>query len=208
MPSQPAMHSTAPRTYLRMDAFDEAAAWRAAKAGDGNAFGELFDAHTARVYRHALRMTGGVHDAQDVAAAAFLELWRSRDRVRVVDDSVLPWLLATTTNLALNQGRGLRRHQAFLSRLPRQELLADSAEAEALAVVGSGLSPRLRREIRALSATDQRLLALVGLEDYTLRAAAQALDITEQAARSRWQRIRRRLAEQPHPNSLALAAEH
>ena len=66
------------RTYQGMNPLDEAGAWGRAAAGDGDAFGRLFDAHHGRVYRHGLRLTGDVHDAEDVLAAAFLELWRRR----------------------------------------------------------------------------------------------------------------------------------
>ena len=82
-----------------MNAPDEAVTWRLALAGDGDAFGLIFDAHSGRVYRHARRLTNGVHDAEDVLGAAFLELWRRREDVRVVDGSVLPWLLVTTLAL-------------------------------------------------------------------------------------------------------------
>lgn len=102
-----------------MDPFDESVAWRRALDGDGEAFGRLFDAHSARVFRHARRLTSDVHDAEDVVAAAFLELWRRRRDVRTVNDSVLPWLLVTATNLSLNHGRGLRRYRSLLDRLPR-----------------------------------------------------------------------------------------
>ena len=191
-----------------MNELDEAATWRRAVAGDGNAFGRIFDAHSARVYQHALRLTRDVHDAEDVLAGAFLELWRRRNGVRVVDDSVLPWLLVTASNLALNQGRGLRRYQAFIARLPRQEPRVDAAEAQALLRADLDVDPALLREIRSLTSTDQLLLALVALEGYPLRAAAEAIGLTEHAARSRWQRLRRRLVQHHAPDSLALALEH
>ena len=57
-------------------------------------------------------------DAEDVAASAFLELFRRRDDVRVVNGSVLPWLLVTASNLARNSARARRRYQEFLARLP------------------------------------------------------------------------------------------
>ena len=196
------------RTYQGMNPLDEAGAWGRAAAGDGDAFGRLFDAHSGRVYRHALRLTGDVHNAEDVLAAAFLELWRRRKDVRVVDGSVLPWLLVTAGNLALNQGRGLRRHRAFLARLPRQEQQVDPAEVQALLRADLDVEPHLLAAIKTLSSTDQQLLALVALEDYPLRAAAEALGLTEDAARSRWQRIRRRLAQNRTPDLLALALEH
>ncbi len=191
-----------------MNTRDEAATWRSAAAGDGEAFGRLFDAHQGRVYRHALRLTGNVHDAEEVVAGAFLELWRRRRSVRVVENSVLPWLLVTTGHLALNHGRGMRRYRALIARLPHAEPNAAAAEDLALSRADLDVDPGLLSAIGALSSTDQHLLALVALEDYTLRAAAEALGITEQAARSRWQRVRRRLAHDRTFDPLALVLEH
>ncbi|HQU00577.1 MAG TPA: sigma factor, partial [Acidimicrobiales bacterium] len=83
------------------------------------------------MFRHALRMTANVHDAEDVTAGAFFELWRRQKSVRVVDGSVLPWLLVTTTNLARNLTRGLRRYRALIDSLPRAQSVS-SAEDVAL----------------------------------------------------------------------------
>ena len=55
-----------------------------------------------------------------------------------------------------------------------------------------GVDPLLLTAIRDLPALDQQLLALVALEGYPLADAAIALNMSTQAARSRWQRIRRR----------------
>jgi RNA polymerase sigma-70 factor (ECF subfamily) len=191
-----------------MNASDEATSWREAIAGDGDAFGRIFDAHKGRVYRHARRQTGDVHDAEDVLAAAFLELWRRRKDVRLVDGSVLPWLLVTAHNLALNQRRGLRRHRAFLARLPHQVPQVDAAETDALLRADLDVDPGLMVAIRALSGSDQQLLALVALEDYPLGVAAEVLGLTEQAARSRWQRVRRRLAQNHRSDAPTFAVEH
>ena len=119
-------------------------------------------------------------------------MWRRRDKVTVVEGSVTPWLLATTTNLALNQRRGLRRYQTFLARLPRAEAATEDAAETALSGA-LGVDPLLLTAIRDLPALDQQLLALVALEGYPLADAAIALNMSTQAARSRWQRIKRRL---------------
>lgn len=196
------------RTSPGMTMFDEAATWRLALAGDGDAFGRVFDAHQQRVYRHAFRMVSDQHDAEDVLAATFLELWRRRHAVRVVDGSVLPWLLVTAGNLSLNHGRGLRRYRVFLNRLPRSEEFVAPAETQALSQLDLDVDPALLATITSLNVTDRQLLSLVALEDYPLRAAAEVLGLSEQAARSRWQRLRRRLAQQHTPDSLTLAVEH
>lgn len=192
---------------MGMSGFSDASDWSAAMAGDGEAFGRIFDRHQTRVYRHSLRLTGEVHDAEDVLAAAFLELWRRRSAVRIVDGSVLPWLLVTTNNLCLNRGRSLRRYRAFLAGLPHQEPGNVDAETAALSRADLDIDPRLLAEIRRMAPMDQQLLALVALEDLPLRQAAAALGVSEQAARSRWQRIRRRLADNATPdNATALGA--
>jgi RNA polymerase sigma-70 factor (ECF subfamily) len=176
-----------------VEALDVAADWTRAMAGDGDAFGRVFDRVSGRVYRHALRLTGNRHDAEDVLAATFLELWRRRKDVRVVDGSVLPWLLATATNLSLNHGRSRRRYRAFLGRLPRDEQPVDAAETQALTRADLDVDPALIAAIRQLKPIDQQLLALVALEGWKLGSAAMALGLSEPAARSRWQRIRRQL---------------
>jgi RNA polymerase sigma-70 factor (ECF subfamily) len=188
-----------------MDPLDEPAAWRRALAGDGNAFGRLFDAHSGRVFRHARRLTDDVRDAEDVTAAAFLELWRRRRNVRIVNESVLPWLLVTATNLSLNQRRGLRRYRTLLARLPRNS--GEGCEATGLLPEDLDVDPELLASIRALNPLDQKLLALVALEDVPLREAAEVLGLSEQAARSRWQRLRKRItADYTPPGALAVAS--
>jgi DNA-directed RNA polymerase specialized sigma24 family protein len=79
--------------------------WARSLAGDETAFAALFDRHGNRVFGHAHRLVDDRHTAQDVTAATFLELWRCRDRVRLVNASAAPWLLVTATNVARNQTR-------------------------------------------------------------------------------------------------------
>jgi len=168
---------------------DETALWSRARSGDGRAYAALFDAHRDRAFRHALRLVASAHDAEDVVAAAFLELWRKRETVPIVDGSVLPWLLATTTNLARNSGRGLRRYRAAIDRLPRSQDLADPAETA---------EERIAREhllaaVRALGEPDATLVLLTSLEGLTSAEAAAALGLSPGAARVRMHRARKRL---------------
>ena len=168
---------------------DEAALWSRARSGDGRAFAALFDAHRDRAFRHALRLVASAHDAEDVVAAAFFELWRRRDAVPVVDDSVLPWLLVTTSNLARNSGRGVRRHRAAIDRLPRSQHLEDPAETAAERIARD----ELVAAVRALGDPDAALVLLTALEGCTPSEAAVALGLSPGAARVRLHRARRRL---------------
>ena len=71
----------------------EAGLWARSLDGDAEAFGVLFDQHRDRVFGQASRLVGGRHEAEDIAASAFLELWRRRNDVRLVGGSVLPCLV-------------------------------------------------------------------------------------------------------------------
>lgn len=97
-----------------MAATDEQADWRAAQDHDSAAFSRLFDRHRDVVFRQALRLVSQRAVAEEVASAAFFELWRSRDAVVLVDGSVRPWLLATAANLARIGHRTRVRRESFL----------------------------------------------------------------------------------------------
>ncbi|GAB6903898.1 RNA polymerase sigma factor [Kineosporia succinea] len=60
-----------------------------ARSRAGGAFGALFDRHHPGIYRRPLSLTSDRSAAEDVVATVFLELWRRRDAVRVVEGSVL-----------------------------------------------------------------------------------------------------------------------
>ena len=139
-------------------------------------------------------MTANVHDAEDVTAAAFLELWRHRRSVRVVDGSALPWLLITATNLARNLARSLRRYRALIGTLPRAEA-ANSAEDNAVGrIEEERIGEQVRQALGALSTADAALLALTMFEHCSPAQAAAALGISDGAARTRLHRARSRMA--------------
>ncbi|POH65835.1 sigma-70 family RNA polymerase sigma factor [Cryobacterium zongtaii] len=186
---------------------DDNGLWSRSLAGEGEAFGVLYDRHRDRVFRHAYRLSGNRHDAEDILSAAFLELWRRRSKVRLVEDNVLPWLLVTTFNVARNRRRGAFRYSKLLVSLPRGEVVDmdknDASYAEDAADTGAAIA------LRSLSPTDMRLVSLVVFEEYSLAAAAAILHITPGAAKTRMHRARRRMraaiAEGANPNSGAIA---
>jgi len=173
---------------------DEPTAWAAALDNDGDAFGAIFDQHRDRVYRHALRMTANVPDAEDVTAAAFLELWRLRKSVRVVDGSVLPWLLVTTTNVARNLSRGLRRYRTFVAALPHGDDTQSVEDVTLERIEAMRIATQVREALRSLTPSDAALITLTTFEHYSSAQGAVALGISEGAARTRLHRARTHMA--------------
>jgi RNA polymerase sigma factor (sigma-70 family) len=114
--------------------------------------------------------------------------------VRLVDGSVLPWLLVTTTNQARNVARSLRRYRALLASLPRSEDMR-SAEDEALQQIEeTRISAQVREALHSLTPSDAALIALTAFEHYSNAQAAAVLGVSEGAARTRLHRARARMA--------------
>lgn len=80
-----------------MDAEADAEDWAMVLGGDGDAFGRIFDRRKQQVRRQAGRLLDRQADVEDAVAIVFLEAWRRRTSVRIVDGSLLPWLLVTAT---------------------------------------------------------------------------------------------------------------
>lgn len=191
---------------------DEDGLWSRSLSGDGEAFGALYDRHRDRVFRHAYRLSGNHHDAEDIMAAAFLELWRRRAMVRIVDGSVVPWLLVTTTNMARNNGRAALRYRRLLDSLPRREESLGATEPDFVSSPQETLDQDLASALATLNAEDLHLVSLVVFEDYSLAAAAAVLNLTPGAAKTRMHRARQRMkaamtgttiADAPAPRSNA-----
>ena len=183
--------------------WDELEAWGRAKDHDARAFATIFDHHEARVFRHALQLTQNVADAEDVTAAAFFELWRRRDAVRLVADSTLPWLLVTATNVSRNQRRALRRYRSLLDQLPRGGRDEISFGLETVLETDRDLYEAMR----GLGSMDASLLMLTAVEELPVKEAAALLGISDGAARVRLTRAKRRLRSQlqrPEAGVLAM----
>jgi len=172
--------------------------WARAVAGDGEAFGRVFDRHRDRIRRHARGLAPTPAEAEDVLSVTFLEAWRKRERVRFVDQSMLPWLLRTATYTCMNFARSERRYRAALARIPAAESSPDPAE-----LVGD---EEVFRALRRLSFADQEILTLCILEDLSTDDAARLLSLRPSSARSRLARARARLraeAADLRPHSIS-----
>jgi RNA polymerase sigma-70 factor (ECF subfamily) len=167
--------------------------WSRSIKGEGEAFRVLYTRHRDRIFRHAYRLCGDRQDAEDIMATAFLELWRRRTKVRIVEGSILPWLLVTTTNTARNSARAALRYRRLLDSLPRREEASDPTGDDFLLGYQWALDKDLAGALGALNAEDLHLVSLVVFEDYTIAAAAAVLNLTPGSAKTRLHRARQRM---------------
>jgi RNA polymerase sigma factor (sigma-70 family) len=167
--------------------------WHQVINGDGDAFGVLFDRHYDRVWRHALKVLRVAHVAEDVVAVVFYEAWRRRANVRMVNDSILPWLLITTNNTLRNHVRQQRRYRHFLTQLPPPEHSADIAEDIAQAGESEFQASALKEAFAQLRPPERDVLTLCVLEGMGAKEAGAALGIADGTVKSRLHRAKSRL---------------
>lgn len=168
--------------------------WSAAETGDPAAFGRLFDRYARTVYNHAFRLTGSWTTAEDVTQSTFLVAWRRRGEARLVDGSVLPWLLVVATNTARTEWRSARRWRALLHRMPpERDVDGDPADEIAGRLDDERRMREILASVRRLPRAEREAVALCLWSGVSYREAATVLGISEVAVRSRVSRARARL---------------
>ena len=171
----------------------DAALWLSASSGTESAFVVIFDRYRSRVFGAAYRRTNRVSDAEEVVAMVFLEAWRLRKRVRIVDGSLLPWLLAVAANVTSNLSRSQRRYARMIARLPAPDEQDDHAPTVDERLDGRPCRRAIDEAIRALSAGDRAVVELCLVEELPLADAAAALDLPVGTVKSRLHRARKQL---------------
>lgn len=171
----------------------DAELWLEATSGTEASFSVLYNRHRTRVFRKAYSQVGNVSDAEDVVAVVFLEAWRSRQKVRIVDGSVLPWLLAVTTNATLNNLRSSRRYRRLIAAIPASELVRDPADeaGERLDTVDG--AKRLRDAMLRLSPVERTIVDLCLMEELPMSVVARVLELPVGTVKSRLSRSRQKL---------------
>jgi RNA polymerase sigma-70 factor (ECF subfamily) len=180
------MSSTSPAT-------DDTELVRRAAEGDETAFAELFRRWSGLVHMHCVRQLGSVEGADDQVAIVFLEAWRRRADIRVVNGKAIAWLLVTATNVCRNATRSRRRYRAALCRMPEPPPEPDHAEAVAESAVGREATTALAEALATLNTKDRHVLSLCLLNDMTYAEAAEVLGMSHAAVRSRLSRARAQL---------------
>jgi RNA polymerase sigma-70 factor (ECF subfamily) len=167
--------------------------------GDPDAFGELFDAHARAVHALAYRLAGNRTEAEEIVSLTFLEAWRLRDRVEPDGESLRPWLLGITVNVARNFTRASRRHQAAMARVPEAGVVPDFADEVVTRLDDAARLDAVRAAFGRLRADEQDVVALCVWSGLDYESAAAALGIPVGTVRSRLSRARRRLREAVAP---------
>jgi RNA polymerase sigma factor (sigma-70 family) len=158
-------------------------------------FGELFEEHANTVYNFCFRRLADWAMAEDMTSAVFLEAWRRRERVDLVGEPPLPWLLGVATNLMRNHRRSLRRASAALERFHTSASVPDFGDDLADRLDAERQMRAVLEQIGALAPQEREALELCAWAELSYADAARALGVPVGTVRSRLSRARARLRE-------------
>lgn len=160
------------------------------QGGDREAFEELVRRHADRLYAVVLRFVADGEEAQDVTQEAFLRAWRSIGRFRG-QSQFFTWLYRIGINEA--KRRAGRRPPAELFASLEDDPMPEApdwSEAPQLRLEQSDLREVLERAIRELPLRYRATVILRDVEGLSTREAAEVMELSEAAFKSRLHRAR------------------
>jgi len=157
-----------------------------ASQGDKDAFGELYEHYTERIFNYVYYRTGNVHDAEDLTARVFQ---RAMNHIHSYTDRGVPfsaWLYRIAHNLVANWHRDRSRKQEIpLDDLPILPAKGDHPETT---LVRTEQQDALLRLIRRLPSERQNLLILKFVENMSNAEIGQVMGRSEGAVKSLYHR--------------------
>jgi len=150
--------------------------------GDPNALGGLYELYGEKIFRYTFRMLGNRTDAEDATAETFLRVLR-RSRDLKADGAFRTWLFRIARNLCIDK---MRQHK--LLELPSDAHYTGTEERATLRVT-------VQQALNELPVEYRDPLVLCDLEEVSAKEAAEILEISVPALKSRLYRGRRALRD-------------
>ncbi|MEV0903076.1 RNA polymerase sigma factor [Actinoplanes sp. NPDC049802] len=172
---------------------DDGELWRRAAHGEPDCFGVLFERHAEAVRSFCARRTGSLDAADDLVSVVFLEAWRRRADVELVDGTALPWLYGIARRTVQHRWRTVLRHRRALSLLPPPPPAPDHADEVAARLDDERHLAAVRQALDRLRPAERDVLILCAWQGLGYAAAAVALGVPVGTVRSRLSRARARL---------------
>jgi RNA polymerase sigma-70 factor (ECF subfamily) len=154
---------------------------------------EVVEQHSARVYRLAYRLTGNVHDAEDLTHDVFIRVFRSLHSYQ--PGTFEGWLHRITTNVFLDKMRRKQRirfdalSDESAARLPSREIGPEAAYD------ATHFDDDVQRALDALPPDFRAAVVLCDIEGLSYEEIATTLGVKLGTVRSRIHRGRAQLRE-------------
>jgi RNA polymerase sigma-70 factor (ECF subfamily) len=138
---------------------------------DQDAFGELYDRHVVRVYRHLYYMVGNAAEAEDLTAQTFLRAWEAIPRYQVRGAPFVSWLLRIAHNLGVSHLRSKRESSQLHDGIVDDKMRRDPESAYAQ----TADEELVREAILRLREEQRQVIILRFIEDLDYREVAEII---------------------------------
>jgi RNA polymerase sigma-70 factor (ECF subfamily) len=177
--------------------YDEDHLIRLAQAGDGAAFGQLYDRYLPSIYRYTYSRTSSRSAAEDLTSETFLRAFRAIARRPRAQLNFAAWLVTIARNVVIDHHRsGWSRLAIVTDEVDPQIDDTIGPEQAALASVGEAA---LRTAITRLPEDQRECLLLRFFAGLSINETAAAMDRTDGAIKQlqfrATQRLRRILSD-------------
>lgn len=144
--------------------------------GDHEAFAELYDRTSSRVFGLARRVVRDPAQAEEVAQEAYLDVWRQSARYDAARGGVLAWILIITHRRAVDR---VRSTESSRQRDTRFATLGAGTEFDEVveAVTSSLDTARVRKALSTLTDVQREALTLAYYGGYTYKEVSELLDV-------------------------------
>lgn len=152
-------------------------------------FDAIVEQHSDFVYNVAYRVMGNIQEAEDVAQDAFLSAYRAYERFRG-QSHVTTWLYRITMNAALMRLRKTKKDRTLTHTGVDEIEVVDWTKNPHKDALDSELGDKLREGIDLLEPDLRATIVLRDVQGLSNAEAAEALEITVSALKSRLHRAR------------------
>ena len=147
---------------------------RLSREGNAEAFTELVRQYQQMIHSLAYRMTGSMHDAEDLAQESFVRAWQHLDTFQG-ESKFSTWLCRIAMNACLNwrkrEGRRGEIHETWA-----KDTLTERPPSEGRSV---DLNQRVQQALERLPAKQRAAIVLTVYQELSHAEAARSLNCTE-----------------------------
>jgi RNA polymerase sigma-70 factor, ECF subfamily len=190
-----APHQTPPPSEHAMDA-DHVETWRLvelAQAGDGEAFGQLYDRYFDTVYRFIYFRVNDRTLAEDFTSETFLRALRRISTISYQGRDIGAWFITIARNIILDHVKSARnRLEVTTGETIEGDDLAQSTESAVLEVL---TSERLMQAVRQLGDEQRECVMLRFIQGLSVAETAQVMGKNDGAIKALQHRAVRKLAD-------------
>jgi RNA polymerase sigma-70 factor (ECF subfamily) len=154
---------------------------RSAASGDREAFGQIYQRYSQRVFRHASFLTGDTELAEDITAQVFLKALEAIPRYESRGVPFVAWLLRITGNMVINHRKSHKNdgHAQLPESLETDDAHTSPENCAELKLDGQ----RVWREVRKLPCDQRQVITMRFIDDLSYLDIANALGKTIGAVR-------------------------